>query len=192
MEEVRSHGLRPVQSEGLENPLAEVGPAPMSEDVNQAIRAWDNSIKKMARSAAWRAGGSVDDAEDFAQAARLALVRSVRRGLPEVEAYQRRLVRNAVSGAARRERGAFGALSTSRTEFEDALTPIDERRAAVRAQVADWVATLPPSLQHTFELLYVQGRTQREAADLLNVTQPRICQLHTELKRRGREELLAA
>jgi RNA polymerase sigma factor (sigma-70 family) len=186
MHEVRSHGPSPVQSAGLETPLSFEVRVEASEDVNETLRAWDSHIKKIARAVAWSIGGSLDDAEDFAQAARISLWRSIRDGLPSGEAYRKRVIPNAVVDAARRERSGFRSLSISRGDLDE--TQIGSHDDSLPLQVGDWVATLPHGLKNIYELLYVQGYTQREAAQRLRVTQPRIAQLHAELKRCAHED----
>lgn len=192
MHEVRSHGLRPVQSVGLEIPLSPSVPNDAFVDVNETLRVWDKDIRQAARAVARAAGGSGDDAEDFAQVARILLARTVRRGLPDGESYRRRLIRNAVLGAARRERTGFRGLSVHREDMELVLVRARDDDSALMSRVADWVATLPSSLRDIYDILYVQGYTQREAAKQLDVSQSRVAQLNGDLKRLGREEFLAA
>jgi len=55
--------------------------------------------------------------------------------------------------------------------------------------VARWVAILPDRLRAVYEVLYEQRLTQRQAAAIMRVTQPRIAQLHKAILRRGRAEL---
>ncbi|MGC4120556.1 MAG: FliA/WhiG family RNA polymerase sigma factor [Myxococcales bacterium] len=42
------------------------------------------------------------------------------------------------------------------------------------------IGTLPPRLQTLLSLHYVEGLTYREIAQILEVSEPRVCQLHTE------------
>src|SRR5687767_15734593 len=70
-------------------------------DVESLIAAWDPYIKKAAARVAFTLEGSLDDAEDFAQHARLALVRVAQRRASSSEFYVRRVIRNALRGAAR-------------------------------------------------------------------------------------------
>jgi RNA polymerase sigma factor (sigma-70 family) len=189
MHEVRSHGLSPVPSGGFETPLSDAGRVESREDANTTLTAWDHYIKKTALAVAKSMGGSGDDADDFEQAARVALWRAISKGAPANKAYRRGIVKNAMLSAVRKERRGFGGLSFAREDFDDeSMHCTDDDGLAVR--VADWAATLPANLRDIYDWLYVQGYAQREVAQRLGVTRPRITQLHTELKQRARTQLL--
>lgn len=189
MHEVRSHGLSSVQSNGLEAPQTVPCPVTSSEDAGTTLTAWDPYIKKTARAAAQSVGASGDDADEFAQAARIALWRAIENGAPAEVSYRKSIIKNAMRSAIRRERGAFRSLSTSRDELDEALLRGRDDEALV-SRVSEWARTLPNSLKNIYELLYVQGYTQRDVARKLRVTQPRIAQLHAELKARACQEFL--
>ncbi len=55
--------------------------------------------------------------------------------------------------------------------------------------VNQWVRAQSAKLQAMYDLLYVHGYTQREAAATMGVTQARVAQLHRALLMRGRIEL---
>jgi len=191
MHEVRSHGLWPVLSGGLETPQSVPAQVESSKDVNATLNAWDDYIKKTARDVARSVGASGDDADEFAQAARIALWRAIEKGAPASDAYRKGIVKNAMRSTARKERGGFRSLSIWRHELdEELLRRQDDDETA--AGVVEWADQLPANLRNIYELLYVEGFTQRDVARKLRVTQPRIAQLHAQLKRRAREGFLAA
>jgi DNA-directed RNA polymerase specialized sigma subunit len=59
----------------------------------------------------------------------------------------------------------------------------------VTCAVKRFIGLLPDKLRTLYELVYVKGCTQREAAAELGVTQPRVAQLHADLLQRGHQEL---
>jgi RNA polymerase sigma factor for flagellar operon FliA len=65
------------------------------------------------------------------------------------------------------------------------------RREAVVA-VADGIATLRDRLQLVLSLYYVEELTLKEIAQVLGVSEPRVCQLHGEAIRQLREKLASA
>jgi DNA-directed RNA polymerase specialized sigma24 family protein len=74
-------------------------------------------------------------------------------------------------------------------KLEDNGPRPDDNDPWIRDTIARWVNGLPKSLQKLYELIYVKECTQREAASLMRVSQPRIAQLHRQLLQRGRQEL---
>jgi RNA polymerase sigma factor for flagellar operon FliA len=56
-------------------------------------------------------------------------------------------------------------------------------------RVAAAVRRLPERLQHLLGLYYEEELTYREIADLLGVSEPRVCQLHGDAMRKLREVL---
>jgi RNA polymerase sigma factor (sigma-70 family) len=184
MNEARSHGLSPVQSAELAIPLVPSALVGSSVDVDHTLQVWDPHIMKVAGAVARRVGAFDGDADDFAQAGRLALARvAADRG----EGYKKRVIRNAIFDAARRERRGFRSLAGGREELNEAVLRVGDNDLS---DVTECVARLPQRLRDVYDLLYIQGFTQREAATRLQVTQPRITQLHTELKRSVRNQLL--
>jgi RNA polymerase sigma factor for flagellar operon FliA len=61
-------------------------------------------------------------------------------------------------------------------------TPQDEQvlRAQTLAHLQQAIAALSPRLQTLMSLHYVDGLTYREIAEIMQVSEPRICQLHAE------------
>ncbi len=56
--------------------------------------------------------------------------------------------------------------------------------------VGEWVRGLPERLAQVYELLYRQGFSQTEAAQIMGVSQSRIAQLHAQLLSRGKIDLV--
>lgn len=181
---------RPARAENPPHPIPRTHAS--RSDIASVLHSWDADIKRAARHAALARGGSLDDAEDFEQAARLALTHVARSVPGPAEPYLRRTIQNAVRGAARHERRALGALSQAFVELNDNLAdPTSEQGGELVALLLEWLSLLPARMQRLYELLYVQGYTQREVAKLLRVSQPRVAQLHSDLLRRGWGELNA-
>ena len=65
----------------------------------------------------------------------------------------------------------------------------DIDRLFVSRQVQDVVAALPERDQRIIEMYYYQDQTFREIAEALGVTESRVSQLHTRMKRRVAEQL---
>lgn len=130
---------------------------------------------------------------DFAQVARMALVRAVltydeapgRR----FENYARRCMRNALVDELRRTRRQYslhGAESAAPFVTETGLVEIirAEARGLVRERVAHWVQRL----QVLVDLLYLENLSQSEAARRMRLTPARVCQLCDTIRRQGRAD----
>lgn len=151
----------------------------------QVLKSWDQDIERAA--ARWAGGlAAVMDARDLAQEARLRLL-VVTRAQPTVAVpYLRKVVKNASLAAALRYRARFDQDPLT----EDLPAPMVEADDFyVIEAVSQWVDGLPRRLQAIYRALYREGRTQREAASILGVSQPRVAQLHRALLERGRREL---
>jgi DNA-directed RNA polymerase specialized sigma24 family protein len=83
---------------------------------------------------------------------------------------------------------------TSSTLFVTAVPPVFspvppglgfEAMSAIRR----WTRCTPIPLQRIYQLLYVEGRTQADAAKQLGVSQPRVAALHRSLLMLGRTNL---
>jgi RNA polymerase sigma factor for flagellar operon FliA len=70
-------------------------------------------------------------------------------------------------------------------------TPADQvvERAQIMAGLAKAITRLPDRLQLVLSLHYVEGLTYREIAKILDVSEPRICQIHSEAMGKLREIL---
>ena len=58
--------------------------------------------------------------------------------------------------------------------------------------MTDGIATLPERLQLVLSLYYVEELTLKEIAQVLGVSEPRVCQLHGEAIKKLREALAPA
>jgi len=76
---------------------------------------------------------------------------------------------------------------SAETSAEESLS----KREAVVA-MADGIATLPERLQLVLSLYYVEELTLKEIAQVLGVSEPRVCQLHGEALKKLREKLAPA
>ncbi len=155
---------------------------------------WDPDIKRAAVSAAKTAGVDRSHSEDFAQEARMRLLTVRRSWGAAAEPYIRRVIANAVRAARRsRVRDLRHVVAIEDTTETAAIEVASYGRAGtdlfVISAVKRLIQLLPDKLRALYELVYVQGCTQREAAAELGVTQPRVAQLHAELLQRGRQEL---
>ena len=185
---LREHQLaRPAGAEAPPHPIFNF--LASHSDIESLVNTWDSDIKRAARRATHAHGLGYDAAQEFAQAARIALARTAASADELGTFYMRRVIQNAVRDAARRERRMFG-VAAPLDDADTAVDPATEERSDLIDWSADWVSLLPRRLNQLYNLLYVQGYTQREAAPLLGVSQPRVTQLHQELLRRGRAELI--
>jgi RNA polymerase sigma factor (sigma-70 family) len=158
------------------------------------LATWDPVIHRNARRITAAAGGDIEEAADLAQEARfhLARIARVRRDLPSP--YLRRVISNSLKGGARRRRRGLSVWSPRLERLADDPLPLSFEGAHAPAgpehvALATWVARLPKRLGDVYELLYVHGCSQREAARGLRVSQPRVAQLHHELLRLARRHI---
>ncbi len=177
--------------DGIDDPVVLLPNGPSEGEC--LLAHWDRDIRRAASVAAAR---PLKDArtEDVAQDARIQVFRAFQKGRPIAEGYIRRVVANAVRNSCRRETRALRLVDPKEPiELEaigsDAVDESEDETSSRIADVAAWVHGLSTRLQTIFTLLYVQSNTQREAAELLGVSQPRVAQLHLELLRQGRLEL---
>ena len=151
---------------------------------DQFLHTWDEDIRRASRTAARRVGGTAEDAEDFAQEVRIRLFPIA--ALPQAAAprYVRKVVANAVKSAVSRTH-AIVFEDIDETAEQLMVEPPDPRIA----DVAAWVSTQPYPLRAVYQHLYVEGLTQREAARVMRISQPRVAQLHQRLLDAGRVDL---
>jgi len=159
-------------------------PSFFPEQNEQFLITWDRDIQRASKAGAQRIHGTREDAEDFAQEARIRLVRIASKPQGAASRYVRKVIANAIKSAIDR---------TDKTPFED----INEETERIPAEPADsriaevvaWLQTVSPQLRTIYQHLYVDGRTQREASRLMRISQPRVAQLHARLLEAGRREL---
>jgi len=135
-----------------------------------ANEGWDQVVSKLRRFVARRAPAA--DAEDVLQEALLA----IQRGLPKLRDNERvgpwiySVTRNAVidqlraRGRADKKHGDFALEPTT------AGDPPDEVTTALAACVTVFVAQLPSPYREAITLTELQGRSQKEAAEMVGVS----------------------
>jgi len=99
----------------------------------------------------------------------------------------RRVIQNAVLNSTRREDRFVPCTleDAARVHHEPSVQP----PSALIQSVRNWVAELPTRLARLYQLLYVEGATQREVAGRMRLSQPRVAQLHRQLLEAGRRDL---
>jgi DNA-directed RNA polymerase specialized sigma24 family protein len=114
---------------------------------------------------------------------------TVHRRFPDVpRAYLRIVIVNMLRSMRRHDSQRF----TGRSPLAQPLT--EELGAAVDdpietvCDVSAWVSRLPQRLQEVYRHIYEEGRSQRDAAKVMRITQPRVAQLHRQLLARGFRE----
>jgi RNA polymerase sigma factor for flagellar operon FliA len=80
-------------------------------------------------------------------------------------------------------------IDTLHSEDEGADPTISAERGAAKERFRAAFAELPARERQVAVLLYVEGRTLREIGSRLGVSESRVSQIHTELRRRLRERL---
>lgn len=151
---------------------------------DQFLRSWERDIVRAARFRALNRGHDEDTADELAQAARLRVWGALRKTetVPSVN-YLRKVIANAVRTPLASDLALEAASEIEDGDIVDVHLEQSDPLAvdAVRA----WVATLPAQLQRVYRLLFVEEYSQREAALILGVSQPRVAQLHRALLVRG-------
>lgn len=160
---------------------------------------WKRDVERAALSAATRAGLDRDEANDFAQEARIRLLVAFRQRGELQESHARTLIGHAVRSARRptlRWISRFvpaerPTVIRNQDEGEDETLPADFAAptgpdSGDKAAVERFIAGMSTRLSEVYDLLYVQGLTQQEAASRLAVMRQRVTQMHNELLHRGR------
>jgi RNA polymerase sigma factor (sigma-70 family) len=148
---------------------------------------WDADIRRAALAAA--RGDSVD-ADDLAQEVRMRITAAIRTLPGAPTPYIRKVISNTLKSARRRDAHAFTVKSPMAEPVDDdfaaAIVEPDDGRDVI---VAAWVGSLPSPMRRIYQHLYAEDLSQREAARLMNLSQPRVAQLHRQLLERGRQQL---
>ncbi len=148
---------------------------------------WDDDIRRAARAAA---NGNDADEEDLAQVVRMRLLIVNRAFQDAPAAYIRAVITNTLRSVLRYEARRFSTRSPLAEQLNpDFPAPVDDLADAKVRSVAAWVNSLPVRFQAVYRQLYSEGRSQRDAARLMSVSQPRISQLHRQLLEQGRQDL---
>jgi RNA polymerase sigma factor (sigma-70 family) len=150
------------------------------------LELWEADVIRAARRSVLLRRSSWPAADDVAQDVRIRLCRAFRAVEP-TEGYARRVIQNAVLNSTRRN-DRFVSTTTddgTRVHPEPSVEPPNVLIQSVRR----WVAKQPTRLARLYQLLYVIGVTQREAARQMRLSQPRVAQLHRQLLEAGRRDL---
>lgn len=153
---------------------------------DQVVRMWEHDIMRAARFSARKVGSEAPD--ELAQAARIRIWQVLRKGSPKPdEHYLRKVIANAVRTAPPVDRALEASAEIDDADAIDTALQDDDLIAV--GSVRAWLNTLPAALQHVYHLLYVKEHTQREAALIMGVSQPRVAKLHRTLLEHGRCDL---
>ncbi|WP_375757418.1 hypothetical protein [Corallococcus exercitus] len=155
-----------------------------------AVAAWEPDIIRCSKSAARLRGLAATHplVEDAAQDARIKVTLMARRGVSG-EHYVRSAISNSVQNSARQTLVAANEVPPE--GIDHLAEEARDRDLFAEAQVRAWIARQPEQLRVVYDLLYREEVSQREAAERLGVSQPRVAKLHGELIARGRDELRA-
>lgn len=152
-----------------------------SEDIKAAqISKWDKDFRRAARARTVGFELPSDFAADLEQEARVAVLNALNRYGDAPEQLIRTIVANSILKGSinearwRRHTAPVNAAENICSDFEEPNHDVRLLSALIR--------TLPSSVQQVFQLLYVEGVSQRIAAARMKVSQPRITHLHKELK----------
>ena len=161
------------------------------QNLPELLTQFDPLIKRVARRASYYVNGTDGAAGDLAQDIRCHLVDVFRNDPVSDVAFVRKVVTNAIRSRIRSERRRLQLGSANAYELDERLPELRGQTPDVarKLTVSMWLSTLPARLRTVFDVLYRGGYTQREASTALNISQPRIAQLHRELLERGRMEL---
>jgi RNA polymerase sigma factor (sigma-70 family) len=160
---------------------------PTRLDETAFLVAWDGDIMRAARCAA---KGDPTERQDLTQQVRARVLLAYRQ-IPDAPVpYIRTVITNTLRSAFRSEARSFTARSPLAEEINDDLAAptdegVDERVAAVTV----WVARLPAPFREIYQHLYREELSQRAAAKLMHVSQPRVTQLNHQLLELARKEL---
>ena len=185
--------------------VAEQFTPPRIFNEQQFIIHWTRDTERAASAAASSAGLDPDEACDFSQEAHIRLLAMCRTGRPHPDSYVRIVIANAVRSARRPSlRWLSRYVSPERPrmiaeqEERECESTIDDFAAPEEADptgilaVRRFISSIPARLFKVYNLLYLEGLTQEEAARRLGVTRQRVTQLHGELLRRGRKHFQCA
>lgn len=148
---------------------------------------WNGDIERASRKFA---NGNRADADDLAQEARVRVMKTFRAKPDAPVPYIRTVISNAVKSARHKQVTGFTSNSVLSDEvIKNTPVPVSDVGEEQDRKVAAWIKTLPMPMQDVYYHLYSENLSQRETARLLNLSQPRVSQLHNQILKRGREEL---
>lgn len=176
----------------LDAPLVEITSSiPVSRSEQAILKRWDSDIQRAAHYRARRVYSGTADADDLAQEARIQVLTMARVAPQAPVQYVRTVIANAILGAAQREARAQPRCLLPLEDLGEELpapTLVDTEDKL--NSVTQWASRLPRRLRSVYQLLYAEDHTQRDAAKILGISQPRIAQLHRKLLDMGRAGLM--
>lgn len=168
---------------------------PDNSTSEQLLERWNGDIRRASEAAVRSFQTRVSDPDDFAQDARLRVLRSYKSAPSRSEAFIRTVIKNSTRNSARSETPYLEKIdlvedleNLEETEIVSGFQNTDIDHFAVAA-VRKFVSTLPQNLQAVYKLIFQDELTQRDAARRIGVSQPRVAELKRELLRRGKREL---
>lgn len=163
---------------------------PACNPETQILHTSERDILRAARARARNWRNPEDTADELAQAARLRVWDLVRKtGTVPGVAYLRKVIANAVRTPLAGDPVLEAASDIDSDDSEAIDGRLEQSDPLADDAVRAWIDTLPPPLQRVYHLLFVKECSQREAATILGVSQPRIAQMHRTLLERGRRDL---
>jgi DNA-directed RNA polymerase specialized sigma24 family protein len=187
-----------MSNDGMSCDLTPLTPRPAEGGIDVSgetafLKRWDGDLVRAAKLAAARFGLHDSVADDLAQEARIRLLLLFRGRKSGFEGYIRRTISNSMRKALPRytalANGCGLDLAEERGELEDGIESLHQHDLLANVTVVRWVGGLPTPLFVLYRLLYAGAVSQRTAATVMQVTQPRIAQLHRDLLARGRAAL---
>lgn len=156
---------------------------------------WEKDIARASAAAANRYALPAWQKDDLAQEARIRVLVAYRKGMGPHDGYIRRTIANAVSKAAQSEYSAAGIDHCAQVNELGNLPDVSADEFADRdllseITLAHWLPSLPRRFQKIYKHLYLNDRTQRSAAQAMDISQPRVAQLHCEFLDRGKRKFL--
>jgi RNA polymerase sigma factor (sigma-70 family) len=157
-----------------------------STGVGNFLLLWNADIIRAAKAYAFDVGADDAAAADAAQLVRIRLWRKAKHLSVQPTEYIRATIANAVENAFRTEKGGLNPTrSRLRPLIGDEYPDVEIDRDLI-IDVKDWLSTLSEPMRQVYELLFVEGRTERNAAAIIGVSQPRVHQLRERLLALGR------
>jgi RNA polymerase sigma factor (sigma-70 family) len=162
---------------------------PLNSDAPEAAAAfisrWEVDLRTATRARLFSFNLPPDYGADLEQEARLSLLAASRRYAEPNDQLIRTVLGHSVLKASLREGRRHGrTISIEVAEQIVDHSQYESYEPALIQRLKNAIETLPSSLQQIFSLLYVDGISQRCAASLLKVSQPRVSSLHKELQAR--------
>jgi DNA-directed RNA polymerase specialized sigma24 family protein len=114
----------------------------------------------------------------------------VHRRFPDVpRAYLRVVIVNMLRSIRRHVAQRFTAGSPLAQPITEELGALVKDPIDTVCDVSIWTSRLPRRLRDVYRHIYEEGRSQRDAAKIMRITQPRVAQLHRQLLEKASRDL---